>query len=171
MTCSCTFRLKAEATVLRHSLTGYFVERIGNEYGNRARAKIPPRSAADRDGPFRCLPVAGYQHVRDLLKLRLPDLIANLLLPVVELHAQPGGGELVADAGGVDEVTVGNRQHNGLNRSQPQRPGTGVMLDQQADEALERAENRAVDHDRPMFRVVRPDVLEVEPLRHLVIEL
>ena len=54
---------------------------------------------------------------------------------------------------------------------QPQRPGAGIVLDQQRDEPLEAAENRPVDDHRPVLGVVGADVLQVEPLRHLVVEL
>ena len=39
-----------------------------------------------------------------------------------------------------------------------------MMLDQDADEALERAEDRAVEHDRPVLLAVLADVGGVEPL-------
>ena len=39
------------------------------------------------------------------------------------------------------------------------------------DEALERSEDRAVDHHRRVLLVVGADVLELEALRHLVVEL
>ena len=45
------------------------------------------------------------------------------------------------------------------------------MLDQDADEALERAEERAVHHRRPVLGVVVAGVDHVEPLGHLVVEL
>src|SRR5262245_53823611 len=45
------------------------------------------------------------------------------------------------------------------------------MFDEKPNESLERANNRPVNHDRSMLGVIGADVLEVEPLGHLVIEL
>ena len=68
-------------------------------------------------------------------------------------------------------MPVGDGQHGGLDGRQPQRKGPGVVLDQHGDEPLETAENGPVDDDRPMLGVVGPDIFQVEPLRHLVVEL
>ena len=46
-----------------------------------------------------------------------------------------------------------------------------MMLDQDADEALERAEDRAVEHHRPVALAVLADIEGVEPLGHDIIEL
>jgi hypothetical protein len=45
------------------------------------------------------------------------------------------------------------------------------MLDQDRDEALHAPEDRTVNYHRTMLGVVGPDVLQVEALRHHVIEL
>ena len=46
-----------------------------------------------------------------------------------------------------------------------------MMLDQDADEALERAEDRAVEHHRAMLLAILADVGGVEPLGQHVVEL
>ena len=46
-----------------------------------------------------------------------------------------------------------------------------MMLDQDADEALERAEDRAVEHQRMMLLAVLADVDRAQPLGHLRVEL
>jgi hypothetical protein len=45
-------------------------------------------------------------------------------------------------------VAVGDRQHERLDGRQPERELARVVLDQDADEALEGAHQRAVDHHR-----------------------
>ena len=45
------------------------------------------------------------------------------------------------------------------------------MFDQDADEAFERAEDRAVKHQRIMLLAIRANVGRVEPLRHARVEL
>ena len=44
------------------------------------------------------------------MQLRLSDLIANLLNPVVELDPEPGCGQLIAHPSGVLQMAVGNGQ-------------------------------------------------------------
>src|SRR4051812_5321595 len=46
-----------------------------------------------------------------------------------------------------------------------------MMLDQDADESLERAENGAVQHERMMLLAIGTDVGGIEPLWHLRVEL
>ena len=135
-----------------------------------ALAQIPAGAAAHRHRALG-LAVADDQHVGDLLQLRLADLISNLLLALVELGPQPGRRQRSPHRPRVVEVPVGNRQHDALHRRQPQRERAGVVLDQERDEPLEAAEDRPVDHHRPVLGVVGADVLQVEPLRHLVVEL
>ena len=53
-----------------------------------AAPRSPPRAGARTDGRLRRLAVADDQHVRHLLQLGLADLISDLLLPLVELHAE-----------------------------------------------------------------------------------
>src|SRR5687767_6805469 len=148
----------------------YLVERVGDKGVHRPRAQIALGPAADRDGVLGGLAIPGDQHVRDLLKLGLPDLIANLLLALVQFHAEPGRREAIAHPAGVCKMPVGNRQHDHLHRRQPQREGARKVLDEQGDEALEAAINGAVNDDWTMFRVVGADVLQVEALGNLVVE-
>ena len=69
------------------------------------------------------------------------------------------------------DVAVGDRQHDRLDRRQPDRELAGVVLDEHADEALEGAHQRAVDHHRAVLGVVGARVGEVEALGHHVVEL
>ena len=61
-----------------------------------ARPEVAAAAAADRHRPLGRLPIADHQHVRHLLQLGLADLVANLLLPRVQLDPQPGGRQPVA---------------------------------------------------------------------------
>src|SRR5260370_33522888 len=58
----------------------------------------------------------------------------------------------------------------GLGR-EPQRQRAAGMLDQHADEALERAEDRAMDHHGTFLGAGAVGVRQVETLGHVVIEL
>ena len=72
---------------------------------------------------------------------------------------------------GVGIGAVGDRQHRRLDRRQPQGECPREVLDQDADEALETAEDGTVDHHRHVRGVVGADVGELEPGRHLIVEL
>ena len=129
------------------------------------------RAAAHRDGAVGRLPVADHQHVGDLLQLGLANLVVHLFLAVVELDPEPAPRAVGADLPGVVQVPIGNRQDDRLHRRQPERERAGEVLDQDGDEALEAAEDGAVDHHRPVLGVVGADVVQVEALGHRVIEL
>ena len=58
-----------------------------------------------------------------------------------------------------------------MHRRQPHREGAGVVLNQHAEEALHRAEQCAVDHQRAVARAVGCHVFEFEPLRQVEVEL
>jgi hypothetical protein len=56
-----------------------------------------------------------------------------------------------------------------LLRRQPERKRAGEVLDQDAHEALHRAERGAVDHHGLFRRIVPADVLQVELLGQVVV--
>ena len=58
----------------------------------------------------------------------------------------------------------GDGRHHHLHRREPQREGAGVVLDQHAEEPLHRAEDRPVQHHRPVLLAVLADVGGVQPL-------
>ncbi len=58
-----------------------------------------------------------------------------------------------------------------LHRGQPQRECPGKMLNQNAAEAFDAAEQRAVDHQWPFARVVAVNVFNVEALRQVRVNL
>ena len=68
-------------------------------------------------------------------------------------------------------LRVGNRGHRHLHRAQPHGHRAGVVLDQHADPALERAQNRAVQHHGHLAGVVFGDVLGAKTPRHLEVDL
>ena len=76
-------------------------------------------------------------------------------------------GHLVGVAVGL----VGDRRHHRLHRRQPQRQPAGIVLDQHADEALERAQDRPVQHHRPVLGAVLADIVGVQPLRQDEVDL
>ena len=61
--------------------------------------------------------------------------------------------------------------HPRLHRREPEGERAAVVLDQDPDEALERAEERPVDDEDAVLAVVRPHVRQAELGGHLVVEL
>ena len=115
--------------------------------------------------------VAHHQHVRDLLQLRVADLEVDLLVALVHGGADAGRVELLLDAARVFRLPVGDRQHDRLHGRQPHRERAGVVLDQDAEEALDRAVQRAMHHQRLVRLAVLADVLQPEAARQREIEL
>jgi hypothetical protein len=61
---------------------------------------------------------------------------------------------------------IGDIQHHRLHRGQPGRQRPGVLLDQNANEPLQRAENGSVQHDRGLLAAVFGDVMGIQPSGH-----
>ena len=68
-------------------------------------------------------------------------------------------------------MLLADGEHAHLHGREPERERAGVVLDQDPDEALERAEERAVDDEDRVLLVVRAHVGETEAGRHLRVEL
>jgi len=66
----------------------------------------------------------------------LAHLVVDLLVAQVERDAQALGFELGCHLAAVVGLVVGDVEHRHLHRRQPGRQGAGVLLDQDADEAL-----------------------------------
>ena len=64
-----------------------------------------------------------------------------------------------------------DRKDPHLHGREPERERSGEVLDQDPDEALERADQRPVDHHRRVLGVVGALVAQAEALRHLEVEL
>ena len=98
-------------------------------------------------------------------------LRADRLAAVVELGPQPGLRSRSRDRARVVAVAVGDRQHDRLDRREPQRQLAGEVLEQDPDEALVGPHQRAVDHHRPVLGVVGAGVGQLEALGEVVVEL
>ena len=68
-------------------------------------------------------------------------------------------------------MRLADRDHARLHRREPERERARVVLDEDPDEALERAEERAVDDEDTVLVVVGAHVREPEPRGHLRVEL
>src|SRR5262245_57405082 len=158
-----------------HGETGLARGDLAGEIGEDAvdghSAEIIARAVAEAHGPVLGLPRADHQHVGHLAHLRVADAVAELLVAVVELGAQARGPQPPVHRACVLDVLLADREHARLHRRQPRRKRAGVVLDEHPDEALERAQDRAVHHDRALGLPVAVDVLEPEAVRLLEVDL
>ena len=91
---------------------------------------------------------AGDHHERHLLQLGVADLLLHPVVGVVDLDPQPLGPHPLRDVVQVVVVPLGDRDGLDLHRGEPGRERAGVVLDEHAEEPLDRAELRRVDHHR-----------------------
>ena len=75
------------------------------------------------------------------------NFIGYFLVAQIRLGPEARPVQLLRNIGGIVGLLLGNIEDDGLNRCQPQRQRPGEVLDQDADEALERAKNGPVQDD------------------------
>src|SRR5712692_4253907 len=160
----------AGASGTEHPLRLHLQQSIADR-PDRHRAEIAFAPAAHGDGSGPGLAIAGDQHEGDLLELGVADLGADLLAAIVELGAQAGRPQIVAHGASVVAGAIGDRKDDGLDRRQPERERSGVMLDEAAHEPLERSEDGPVDHDHRHLGRVGRDVMDSKTLRQVEVEL
>ena len=68
-------------------------------------------------------------------------------------------------------VDLGHRKDPDLGRCQPCREGARVVLDQHAEEALDRTHQRPMDHHGSLALAIAGDVLEIETFGQVEVEL
>src|SRR5438128_60670 len=115
--------------------------------------------------------IADNEHIRNLLKLRIPYLSIHALLAHIHLGTYTGSFEHLQDFFGIPYMAVRDGNDHCLNRGKPYWEGPGIMLKQDRDQALQGAEVGPVDHDRPVTLTVLADILQIEALRQVVVHL
>src|SRR6266545_3937437 len=103
--------------------------------------------------------------------LHLHGQFTALLVAVVQLDAQARGTQAAGDLARRSGEPVGDEQHGRVDRSDPEGKVPGRMLDQDPQEALDGAENRAVEHDRTVLLAVLADIGQIEALAVLEVAL
>ncbi len=101
----------------------------------------------------------------------LAHLEIDLLVAQVVLDAQAErarGGDHLA---GVVVGVVGDGGDDSLQRREPQRQVAAVVLDENADETLERAEHRPMQHHRRDLVGMLVDIERAEAARHVEVDL
>src|SRR5436305_10393977 len=116
-----------------------------DKIGKRLRGLLPA-PLPDREAVL-TLPVAEDDRERDLLELGRPDPLADRLVRLRDVDPVTGASKRLADRSRRLEMRLADRQDPHLHGRDPERERAGVVLGEDADEPLERAEERAVDDE------------------------
>src|SRR5581483_2799197 len=129
--------------------------------------------AAHADGDRVRLRFAGTDHrqVRNLHEVSFPYAVLQGFGARIEMGANARGDETFVHGSCRWRDIVRQRQNAYLFRREPDRKRARVVLDQATDEALHRADEDAVQHDRTVRLIVGTGVLELESLREIEVEL
>jgi len=105
------------------------------------------------------------QHRVDTQLLRIGDLRLERRGAEIRIHAHHVRAEFVHDGFGLvnQRRVVAPRDDAHLIRREPEREVTGVMLDEEADEALVRAERRALDAQRRLVGIILVALGQAQP--------
>ena len=126
---------------------------------------------AQRDRPLLGFAAPDDKQDRHLGDGMFADLEADFLVANVDPRAEPGRPEPLQHLARIFVGIARDRGHHRLHRRQPEREPPGIMLDEHADEALEGAENGAVEHDRPAPLAALVHIGGVQPFRQHEIHL
>src|SRR5581483_5808147 len=151
----------------RPCLPGTKSSKLGAEIYERPR-RLGAAPLADRERLV-ALGVAVDDGERDLLDLGVADPLAHRLVRLVDLDAERGepGRERVRRLA----MALADRDDPHLHRRDPERESARVVLGEDADEALERAEERAVDDVGRVLLVVGAHVAAADAAGLLRVEL
>src|SRR5216683_5138032 len=149
---------------------GFSFEQI-DEVIERHSLVLGSAQQAERDGARGCLAFTDDDHVGDLGKLCLAHLEAEFLVAQIGGRAETRTFEQRRDLGGVRFDLFAEREHPGLIGREPEGQDATSVLEQNTDEAFERAEDRAMDHRGARLRAGAGREGEVEALGHVVVEL
>src|SRR3569833_3333207 len=97
----------------------------------------------------------------------LANLVVDLFVAKIDVDAKPRAPCRGGYHFGVFVAFRGDGGDDGLDRSQPKRKIAGIVLYQDADEALHRTADCAMFHDRYFLRAVGIDVESADPLRQV----
>src|SRR5205085_4644658 len=114
--------------------------KAGNESIEGQRTEVFATAGTHGDRACLHLLVADHELVGQLLQAVLADLVADFLVRDIGRDTKARGLETLADLPGIAGLALGDGKHHRLYGREPQRESARVMLDQDADEALHRAD-------------------------------
>ena len=141
------------------------------ELGNSHLTLVAFLSLVDGDNAFGLFLFADDDLVRDLLEFSLTDLVAELFVAFVNFDADAGVHEFLFHLLGVVSELFRNREHSGLNRSEPQREIAHEFFDKDTEEAFDGTDGCTVQHHRNVLLVVLADIFGTETLRQVEVHL
>src|SRR5215510_14402284 len=161
------------SSFILHPSSFYFdkLSQPGAEFCYRDSACITLYTVTNCDRTGFCLSLTEHEHVWNLLQSCVANLRPDFFAAQIRAHTMPISKQLARDVFRLVVEPVRDRQNDGLQRSEPDRKSTGVMLDENPEKPLEGAEYRAMHHDRLMRPVVGADVFNPETLGQIVIDL
>jgi len=112
------------------------LERINN-FGEWLGTEVAPAAMADGDGAGFGFFCPNDEHVRNFLELGVTDFCRELFVAVVKMDTNVMALESFGDVLGVISDFFADGADLDLDRREPQRECAGVMLDQDAEEALD----------------------------------
>src|SRR5215469_1357344 len=139
-------------------------------YRHRAFRLLLPADAHVYRSGLRFLFADHYQE-RYFLQSMLTNFGVHLFIAVVQMNPRAGITQLLRDLLRVLGMLLADGNDRHLHRREPKREGSGIMLDQNAEKALHRSKQRAMDHERLLARAVFGDIFELETLRQVEVEL
>src|SRR6266571_1261423 len=142
-----------------------------DDFGEGLGAEVALAAMADGDGASFVFFGTDDEHVGNFLELRIADFRRQLFVTIVKMDAQIVALQSFGDVLGVVGDFFADRADLHLHGREPERKCAGVMLDQDAEEALHGTEQGAVNHERLMLGAVFGDVLQAEASGQIKIEL
>src|SRR5512143_2884933 len=137
---------------------------LSQQFFNILILELPAVPDAKRDRARRLLLLADDEESRHFLELAVADLRAQLLVPLVARRAKPCLSQPSQNLLPVFVELLRHRHDTNLLRREPEREVAARVLDEDAEETFERAEDRAVQEDRTLLRPVLGRVVQVEEL-------
>src|SRR5262249_12053537 len=159
-------RLLGSQHPLRRRRNGGLPRQSSNRIAERKGFLVGAAEPADRDRSASRLTLPDDKHDRNFDQAVLANFVGNRLVSGIEDDPQPVCRAFSDHLGGIICRVGNDRGDNDLHRRQPERQAAGVVLDQNADEALDRAEDRAVQHGRYAAGAVLADIARAERFRH-----
>src|SRR3989440_3696821 len=142
-----------------------------HEICHRHCCQVLIRAQADSHSILRCLLISHYEHIGNLLHLGITYFGIHALVARIYLDTHSYQLELRCDLVRVSSVPVGDRDEHDLDRGQPGREGSGIMLKQDGDHALQRAAVSAMNHHGPVTLPVLANIAQVEAFGQVVVYL
>ncbi len=147
------------------------VDGAGEEVGKGDGALVALAAGADGDCAGFGLFVAHDEDIGGFLVGEVADFGVHLFVAGIDFNAESGGIELGLDRARVVVMPLGDGDEADLDGCEPEGECAGVVLNEDAEEALDGAEEGAVDHDGLVAFAVFADEFEIESGGEVEVEL